>query len=173
MSVEPTYLGSTDPVHDVNGTHMDVIYSINSEEDLPQHNIKKQLTREMKALGQIDELRPTHSSRRKPISYAGMLGEVTNEIIIQDNSCLSTFDHKVSKPLQSSSTRLHTATSYLTSDNTYEDIHPCAHTANLQASSKNNSTYGEVLQTPDHEQDEWHKVMVKELSLWATSARSN
>ena len=102
-----------------------------------------------------------------------MLGEVANEIFIQDKSFLSTFDPEVSKPLQSSSTRLHTATSCLTSDNTYEDIHPCAHTVKLQASQKDNPTYGEVLQTSEYEQANGTRQWSRNSSLWVTSARSN
>ena len=130
---------------------MDDIDSINSYEDIIQHNTKKKITKEVKSLGQIDESKLTCSSRRKPISYTGMIEKVANDMFVQDNSFLSTFDPEVSKILQSSSTRLHTATSYLTSDNTYEDIHPCAHTTNLQASQKDNPMYEEFLQTPEHE----------------------
>ena len=72
--IEPTHLGSPDPVHDVQGIQLDDIDSINSDEELLQHNTKKRLTIEVKALGQIDESILTRSSRRKPISYAGMLG---------------------------------------------------------------------------------------------------
>ena len=36
LSIKPTHLGSPDPVHDVHGTHMDVINSINTDKDVHQ-----------------------------------------------------------------------------------------------------------------------------------------
>ena len=76
-----------------------------------------------------------------------MLGAVVEEMCVQDNIFLSTFDSKVSIPIQSSSIRYHTAVLYLSSGSTYEDIHPCVYAAKIQASTQNNPTYVDVLKS--------------------------
>ena len=78
-----------------------------------------------------------------------MLGEIVEEMYVQDNTFISTFDPNVSRTITSPSIRSHTAASYLSSDSTYEYIHPCAYIANVQESQKNNPTYGDVLQTSE------------------------
>ena len=70
---------------------------------------------------------------------------VAEEMFVQDNTFLSTFDPQLSRTIPSSSVRLHIVVSYLSGDSTYENIHPCAHTANVQASQEDNPTHGDVL----------------------------
>ena len=94
-----------------------------------------------------------------------MVGEVSEGMSVRDSTFLSTFDPQYTKSSTSSAVRTHTSTSYLSSVSVYEDIHPCAYTAKIQASLQDNPTYGDVLQTPIEERREWDKAMANELKV--------
>ena len=53
--------------------------------------------------------------------------------------------------------------SYISSDETYEDIHPCAFMAKLQANQLDNPTYGDILKCDSEEFKMWDSAMVTEL----------
>ena len=53
--------------------------------------------------------------------------------------------------------------SYVTSDETIEDIHPYAFSAKVQTHNSDNPTYKDILRLPEEERKLWNIAMVKEL----------
>jgi hypothetical protein len=60
-----------------------------------------------------------------------------------------------------------TRDTYLSEDDTMEDIHPCAFTTKVQTHNQDNPTYKDILRGSASEREQWDEAMTKELKSMA------
>ena len=121
------------------------------------------MSREVKCLGQPQTSLPRTSRKvRQVISYAGIievafLSYVTSNSVTAshlygiDNAFISIFGPTQDSLLSTSSTRSYATINYTSSDDTYEDIHPCLFMAKIQANQVDTPVYGDILKRPAEE----------------------
>ena len=110
---------------------------------------------------------------KQPINYKGMFAlfskqaevskETTSGIFDSDCSFLSTLDLKGDGFQSTPATRFLKQSTYLSADETYEDIHPLAFVAKVQSHNTDNPTYSDILRCEDEERKLWDAAMIKEL----------
>jgi hypothetical protein len=94
---------------------------------------------------------------------ANISKEITSAIVESDCAYLSTLDLDGPDFTSTPATRSLERKLYLSIDHTYEDIHPCAYAAKIQAHDEDNPTYSDILNCEDEERKLWESAMVKEL----------
>ena len=105
-----------------------------------------------------------------PTDYSGMIGK--GILKSADNTCLETvYPYDLHTFSLSSASSLHTRDTYLSEDDTLEDLHPCAFLSKMQANDLDNPAYKDIPRGSAAERASWDETMTKELKgmadLWS------
>ena len=84
-----------------------------------------------------------------------------------DSAFIATMDDRASTRFSFSSASSYFASvSYLTEEETVEDLYPCAFISKVQTHELDNSTYKDILRGSEKERELWDEAMVKELKVF-------
>ena len=98
-------------------------------------------------------------------SYKGMVGMMST--MDADSAFLATMDDEQSKFSFSSAYSYLASTSFLSEEDTIEEIHPCAFISKVQTHQQDNPTYKDILRGTEQEKQLWDDAMVQELKSLA------
>ena len=98
-------------------------------------------------------------------SYKCMVGLIST--MEADNAFLATMDNEKSKYTFSSAYSYLASTSFLSEEETIEDVHPCAFISKVQTHLKDNPTYKDIMRGIEQEKQLWDDTMVQELKSLA------
>ena len=84
-------------------------------------------------------------------AFVRLSQEESTQIITTDNLCLSTIDDTGDELKSSPSSRTIDKMAHLSSDETREDIHPCAYIVKMQTHRNDTPTYKDILQSSSEE----------------------
>ena len=115
---------------------------------------------------------PTHPRRGPPrsskftSSYKGMLG--VKSTMDADSAFIATIDDRATNKFAFSSASSYFASvTFLSEEETMEDLHPCAFISKVQTHELDNPTYKDILRGSEEERHQWDEAMVKELKSLA------
>ena len=99
---------------------------------------------------------------KEKYAFIGLSQEEITQLLMTNDLFFSTTDDTGDDFKPSPTSRTIKKMAYLSSDETRDDIHPCAYTVKMQTHRNNTPTCKDILQRSSEEQILWDAAMVKE-----------